>query len=477
MAGLFSKFFGSGVSTAVGISIGGPAGGVLEPAIQSIRNLAWNKHQSMPLEAVLLAAGVAQGQVAADWAADEATLTGINAGRFAKLVAVFDSGPGTAEAFRLWRRGLIDDDGFKRALKREAIEQEWIDEIVKTKTERLSPAEVAAGIQQGHLPNPGILPNVSPAVVIAEGAAVPLTPDGQPPSNVPLTQVDLNVLTELAAHGIDLPRAQVIANLAGLPPGVAELLQLWNRGELDEQSVDAGLREGHLKTKWSGAVKRLRWAVLGAAEYASAHLRGWIDQETMYRGGALTGHTKSQMDLLYLNRGRPIAPQQAFDAIARAAPGPTGLGYERGPHPFDYEDFDRAIRQSDIRTEYTPTLHGLYFHYPPLFQLGRAAQAGALLEPRVREIMHIERYEPQDIDSFCNFWYRAGGAVKQDPWLAKAEQRFWTDAQNAFVKDGQLRSVIEPLLAVIVPDLATRDAIFQWWTDARTAHGAPAPGS
>src|SRR5205085_8648918 len=139
-------------------------------------------------------------------------------------------------------------------------------------------------------------------------------PDGAPPSHVPLTQVDLDPLLEALAHGIDVDRLRVLANLAGLPPGADTLLQMWNRELIDEATVDAGIREGHTKTKWASAFKRMRWAVLGAAEYASAHLRGWITQEEMYRGGKLTGHTKAQMDLLYLNRGRPLAPVQAYTA-------------------------------------------------------------------------------------------------------------------------------------------------------------------
>jgi hypothetical protein len=326
----------------------------------------------------------------------------------------------------------------------------------------LSVADVAAAVQQGHLPNDGILPDVSPAVTVAGGAVTPDAPDGQPPSTVPLTQIDIDPVHEAAGGGIDTDRLKVLANLAGLPPGADTVLQMWNRGLIDEATVDAGIREGHLKTKWAGAFKRMRWAVLGAAEYASAHLRGWIDQEEMYKGGALTGHTKDQMDLLYLNRGRPIAPVQAFTAMARGAPGPVGAGYTRGAHPFDEQDFLKALQQSDLRTEYGPTLYGLRYAYPPLFQLGRLAQAGALPEERVRTILKYERYEPQDIDALVAFWYGTGG-TKADPLIVKADTQLWTAIHRAYINGDIDETRADDELAALVPDTATRFEVMTRW--------------
>src|SRR5207248_2049626 len=106
--------------------------------------------------------------------------------------------------------------------------------------------------------------------------------------------------------------------------------------------------------------------------------------EEMYKGGALTGHTPEQMDLMYKNRGRPLAPVQAFTAWARKAPHPKIPGEPDRPGTFDFTDFEEAIRRSDVQTWYAPVLWHDRFAYPPLFQLGRLAQAGAIKEPRVR---------------------------------------------------------------------------------------------
>lgn len=473
MPKLLGRFLGSGASTAIGVSVGGAGGAVLTPAVQDLLNKAWNTHQSMPLEPVLLAAGVAQGQVEAQWAADESTLRGVNGDRFAKLVAIFNAGPGVGEAFRLWRRNAIDDAGFERALKREGIEPEWIAALLTTKWERLSAAEVAAAVQQGHLPNPGILPDVSTAVVPAEGAVPPLTPDGQPPSSVPLTQIALDPFAEAAAHGVDADRLRVLANLAGLPPGAHELLDLWNRGEIDEETVDAGLREGHLKTKWAGAFKRFRWAVLGASEYANAHIRGWVDRETMYRGGALTGHTKSQMDLLYLNRGRPVAPVQAFNLWAREAPHPNEEGQSAPGGSFDHDDFADAIRRSDIQTRYIEPLWALRWAYPPLFQLVRLATAGAFPEDRFRAILKKERYEPVDIDHLADFAYRHTAGAATNPFVSKAQGQLYTAIHKAFAGGSISREQADAALSILVPDDGNRGFVLELWTNETNVGATP----
>jgi hypothetical protein len=326
----------------------------------------------------------------------------------------------------------------------------------------LSPAEVAAGVQQGHLPNPGILPDVSAAVPAVGGQVKAESPDGAKPSSVPLTQIDIGPIDEAKGSGVDLDRLKVIANLAGLPPGSAELLTMWNRELIDEDSVDAGLREGHLKTKWSQAYKRMRWNVLGAAEYAGLHLRGWITQDEMYKGGKLTGHTKDQMDKMYLNRGRPLAPVQAFTAWARGAPHPKGLGYTDRAGTFDEQDFLKALQQSDVRTEYGPILWHNRYAYPTLFQLGRLATAGAITPERTREILKFERYEKQEIDALVGFWTK-DVAAKADSHVTSEQNRLRTTTHSSYLSGEISKTVARNSLTVAGVASASLDAIMRIW--------------
>lgn len=454
-------------SILFGGAIGAAASDAVRPVLEPVRQRAWEDNPHLALAPSTAGELAAKGIVSEAEAKAEAARNGVGSSRLEALAALSQVFPGLADLDKLSNRKLIEAADVEAALTRHGYPADWHEPLVRLFQDLLSPAEVAAAVQQGHLPNPGILPDVSAAVSVAGGAVTPEAPDGQPPSRVPLTQIDLDPIREAAGSGYTLERLEVLANLAGLPPGADALLQMWNRELIDEETVDAGLREGHLKTKWSAAFKRMRWSVLGAAEYAGAHLRGWITQDEMYKGGALTGHTTDQMDLLYLNRGRPLAPVQAFTAWARGAPHPRGQGYTDRPGTFDQEDFLRALKQSDVRTEYGPILWHNRFAYPPLFQLGRLAQAGALPEDRVREILQFERYEPQDIDALADFWYRGSGTGSTDPHITKAQTQLWTAIHKAYIK-GEIdepRAIRE--LGTIIAAAAARDGVLVLWTQER----------
>src|SRR5207253_1936746 len=129
---------GQVVSTGIGIG----AANALVPPAQEIANELWREFPDMPLAAVLLAQGVAQGQIDRGWATTEALNTGVATARFDRLVAIFDTGPGVNYAFELWRRDKIGEAAFRRALKREGWEEEWIDGVVGLKEVLLSSDEL-----------------------------------------------------------------------------------------------------------------------------------------------------------------------------------------------------------------------------------------------------------------------------------------------------------------------------------------------
>ena len=143
---------------AVGTGVGGAVSGAIAPVVQQLQNDAWTQYAVRPVAAGLLAGGVAQGQVDYGAAAAWAKQQGFDAAQFDAMVAIADTGPGLGQAFRLWRRGLISDGGFRRAAKRLGIEEEWLDALGQTRQEPLDPVVLAAGIVRGLIPDPGILP-------------------------------------------------------------------------------------------------------------------------------------------------------------------------------------------------------------------------------------------------------------------------------------------------------------------------------
>jgi hypothetical protein len=258
----------------LGYALGHAASPALRPFVQELANDAWQVHPLRPVPATLLAEGVAQGQVDPGWAAEWAEKQGISGDAFRRMVDIANSGPGAAAAFQLRRRGLIDDAGLARALRREGLEAEWLGPMRQLTQVLLSPAELANARQQGFI-----------------------TPDRQH--------------AESADHGIDAERAEVLFELAGLPPGAATAQEAANRGLVDRATFDQMIREGHTKTKYTELLWALRRAVLSPG-----------------RGGKRTASHLDHRRRVVRDRGDPRLQPRA-DGLAVPQPWPAGVAQPR----------------------------------------------------------------------------------------------------------------------------------------------------
>lgn len=442
------------------------ASDAVTPVLEPVRQHAWQKNKLRVLDPNTAARLVVQAAIDKPEAVEEASRNGYNANRLDALMYLAYSVPSIAEAFAMHRRGQIDDDQLHHVYAKESIEPQYWPHLDVLLAALLSPAEVANAVQQGHVPNDGILPVIGQAVPPAEGAVAPLTPDGHPPSHVPLTQIDLDPSTEAAGAGIGDKRLQVLANLAGLPPGAETVLAMWNRGLIDEETVDAGIREGHMKTKWGHAFKRLRWAVLSGQEYAEARLRDWISDEEMYAGGMLTGHTKSQMDLFYRNRGRPATPRQLWLGWARKVPAPDYPNDPANGRLTGFKDHELAIRRSNIRPEYARLLWDVRFNYPPLFQLNRLVQAGAIDADKAALWASYNLEAPDVIDALRRYWNTLDKGTA-DPHIARAQTQLWGTTHRSFIAGEIHADAATPALAAAGVAAGAIDDVLTLWREER----------
>jgi hypothetical protein len=221
-----------------------------------------------------------------------------------------------------------------------------------------------------------------------------------------------------------------------------------------------------MKTKWAHAFKRMRWHVLSAPEYAGLWLRGWITKQQAIRGGALTGATPEQMDLLYKNRGRPMAPVQAFTAWARKAPHPVGEGIPDRPGTFDFQDFKRAIQQSDIRTEYVEPLWAIRYAYPSLFIVNRLVLAGAIQAATAKDWLQKQRMAPEVITALEAYW-GSQGVGTAGPYVGRAQTQLWGTVHRTFVaRETNVTQARGAMSSLGIPK-ADQDVILQLWQNER----------
>lgn len=376
-----------GLQLLLSYALGTAASPALAPFVQDLANEAWTLHASRPPDAALLAQGVAQGQVAPAAAYQWAKERGFDTAQMDAMVNVANVGPGAAYGFELWRRGLIDQAGFARALKRLGLEDQWVGPLEGLRDTLLSSQELAMLQQQGF---------IDAARADSEGAL----------------------------QGVTAERQQLRFEASGLPPGIGEALQMLRRNIIGSAEFAQIVREGHTKTKYTNELLALQDQVLSAATYVRGYLKGHITQQQMYAGGALTGYKPADLDLWYLTEGRPATAHEIHIGYARGAklPGATN----------ELDAIATAVKQSDIRPEYTEIIQAGRFSYPSPFVLRGLAQNGDLGNTSAVEQILLEIGWKPDFAAKVAAAWTGGSTTAADPHLAKAQTQLWTTTHASY---------------------------------------------
>jgi SOS response regulatory protein OraA/RecX len=419
----FGKFFGRTIGDAASFAIGGSISRTIDPELQEVANESWRvavaSGATRPLSAGEAGEIVAEDVELLEWGADQAAQEGIGGAQFAALVQAILNAPGVPELIDLRRRGRISRTEFLHGLRKAKLETRWDGPLEALLDQVYSVADLANGIQQGFVPSAGILPD-TPDVGTA-------TIRQNPPLNI-------DPAAEAAKSGVTLDQLTLMADLVGLPPG-PELLQSWvRRGVISEQDLVNGIRQGHTKTEWAQAYLDTLEQVLHATDYAGLRLRGWITPKESYDGGALTGYTPEQMDLLYLNRGRPATTHQVWIGLKRG-------GKYIGENLSERETFDRAIRQSDLRPEWSDLLWAQRYSYPSAFALRGLVQSKAISAADGTQILEYEGWEPTLAAKVATAWAAGGASAEKD---ASATDLL-TDYEGYMISEAELRRRLRAL--------------------------------
>lgn len=385
---VLTKFFGRTVSEGAAYAAGLATGPVLRPVTREVESEIWKLHPDKPIDAEIAAAIVAEAVELQDWGANEAKSNGIDGDRFDALVREALTAPGLETLYAALRRNLISKAQFVHGLRKAKLETEWDTPLEGLQDVLLTPQELAAMQQQGFVD-------------------------------------DARANSEAGLQGVTAERQQLLFAVNGLPPGVAEALTMLRRGIIDEATFAQIIREGHTKTKYTASLLKLKDVVLSATQYVEARVRGWIPDAAMYAGGALTGHSQEQMDLLFKIHGRPLSWHQIWIGLQRG-------GAYGGPVDALDPAFLKGLQESDIRPEwYNLAWHSRY-SYPSAFVLRALATGGDLTQAQVEQILTFEGWEPGLAKLVSTKW-TATQTVKADPWVTKAHGQLWTALHKAYV--------------------------------------------
>lgn len=395
---------------AIGEGVGGAIADVVEPRLQNFKNAQWADNPHVPPDVMALAEGVAAGHLTYDAALPVAKLSGFGEPAFPALVKIAHSGPGTAYAFELWRRGKIGEAAFRRALKRASLEEEWIDALVSIKQRLLTPEELAVMIQRTVVPNPGILPN-QPSTA---GSNVP-----------PMPQVDIDPVEEAAGAGIDRERLAAMARIIGLPASPDLAARMVFRGIITRGAFNQAILEGNTRGEWAPYLFDGFREIPTAHNGIEARLRGWIDDDAMYAETARHGMSKADTDLLFKVQGRPLSWHQVWIGLQRG-------GVYDGPTDAIDPAFLKALRESNIRPEWYNLAWAQRYTYPSAFVMRALTQDGTLTEAQAESDLIDMGWRPDRAKQAAEKW-AGGGSGGGASFTGKAQTQLWNRTHSSFV--------------------------------------------
>jgi len=209
----------------------------VQPYVQDIANLSWSHHTSQPLSPAEAALAALRGNWTAEQARTEAALSGIDGSRFDILELNTGEPPGLQQLLEAFRRGIIKEDRLVRGIRQSRVRNEWVDVIEALRFAPVNVGEVLAGAVQNHL---------TPA----------------------------DARERIAQAGVDPANFDWLFATHGRPPGVVELGELVNRGEMSDDDWSQAVRESDIKDKYIPFLRALRRRLMPERTVVSAVRQG-----------------------------------------------------------------------------------------------------------------------------------------------------------------------------------------------------------
>lgn len=408
LGGITAGVGAEGLAFAAGFA----AGHALHPEATLIAQDAWHGAQLLRLDPSTAAEAAAENYATYPVMQEEATYSGLDKTRFAYLYDVTLTGPGMGELIQMLRRADEKDPHFDHGLRKAKLDPVWDDALRNLADQRLAATDIAYMVVRGVLPDEGLL-----------GLSLPTQADNLklPP------QHKFNPITEAARTGWDADRLAMMIARSGLAmaPGLAAQARF--RKILTQNDYLLTIARGDLFPAYADPMLEVSRQILTAGEYVEGFLRGWTTQQAMYDGTAKHGMTQADTDLLFDISGRPTSIRQVYVGLARGATYPSSYGDV--PEPFR-----DALRQSNIRPEWSSIAYENRYSLPSAFVVRALLTDGAIDQARGQSIFEHSGWPP-DLAQLVAEHYGAKTTASADPHVTKADNQLWTTQHTAYVKD------------------------------------------
>lgn len=193
----------------------------VQPFVNDIAIKAWSGHPTLPLTPQEIALGKLRNTPTGIDLNSEAAASGIDSERLDFLEYITGEPPGLMQLLEAFRRGFIDEGTLHRGVLQSRVRDEWFPTVLALRYAPPSPLEAVAGAVKGHL---------------SDADAEAIAQEG----------------------GLDPKHYGWIRATAGRPPGAEGLMQLVNRGVIDEETFAEGIRQSDIQDRWIPELLALR---------------------------------------------------------------------------------------------------------------------------------------------------------------------------------------------------------------------------
>jgi hypothetical protein len=338
---------GAGVlmSMAVGRATSGMIGQIVNNATAVVTAKILSEAPSLLLDPPTVAALAARGLEPYADMRREAAGSGIDGGRFSGLVSLASTYPDVGSVVQLLNRQVFDHPTALRALQLLGYTAEGAADVLHLSRDVIPPAVAADMVVRGILSE-------------SDGATV------------------------AALSGVTAADFALIVQDTGEPPAPEQLDMALRRNIIDVNRYAHGIRQGRTKNEWLDVLEALRYSPPSLGDVLSAAVQNHLPPATARRLASENGLDPQWFDSLLATHGRPPGPTEMLSL------------YNRGQ--VSESDVVQAIRESDVKDKYIPSLLDLRRHLIPERTLVSAINKGALTPAQATTRLLELGFTPQD---------------------------------------------------------------------------------
>lgn len=369
------------LGTVIGTAVGFAASDAMSAPMRSFVQEMNRRFPNVLLTPDALALGVVRSVLGFEAARAEAEGMGLDGGRFGALVGITSRPPGLADALTAKRRGLLNEAQLREAIAESDVKAKYAGALVALERVLLSPAEAAQAV-------------ASNALTAEEG--------GQLAGLAGMARADFDAL--------------VLADESA--PTSGQVLDLLNRGELDEGDARAALRRNGLEPRWADELLALRNVLPPVTDLIRFMVRevftpavvaefGLLDEfpEAAVPLGRRIGLTRDVLEQYWAAHWELPSTEQGFEMFHRDV--------------ITRERLRLLLRTKDVMPVWRGPLEAIAYRVPGRIDLRRMFVEGVIGRDRVLRGYQDLGYDPADAAILTAFAVAQKQAPERE--LAKGE--------------------------------------------------------